>query len=112
MWDDDQDGTPEDYELQRQLVEELDARAMRLLGPILTALPRVNSTGLRVAGLKIMWRPGIIIDVLTGPHGYGRLRAYTQAYELSDGFIDRQLVTTVVLPRLREAMILDDLADI
>jgi hypothetical protein len=113
MWDDDQDGTDEDYAAQSALVEEVRRRSHHLLRSTDTTIPVNYGSGTQrrarvdIVDIKFEEQQGLWIDVFLA--GDGDRRAYTEHNSGDPIFINRKLVTEIVLPLLRNAMILDDL---
>jgi hypothetical protein len=112
MWDEEQSGEPVDPEL----IEELHHRCEHLVRSRGRSVPINWGPGYkltaRVGPLYIRWLEdrGVQIDMFE-PGADVSVRAYTQDKGVG-GFINRHLVDTVVLPALRKAMILDDIADV
>lgn len=117
MWDDDQDGTPEDYAEQAALVDELKERCYRLIERDGRTLPVNFGSGTittcRVGDVVIKFeeRRGIWVDVFCpGMSSANGDRAFTE--NIGDAaYLNRYRVREIVLPILRQAMILDDIVD-
>jgi hypothetical protein len=117
MWDEDQDGTEEDYAVQRALIDELRHRCLKLLriegkqehvdyGPGVITVCRVGPVTIKWAEDRDLW-----VDVfIPGESQLNGDRAYTENKGVG-GYINRYRVREIVLPYLRQVMILDDIVD-
>ena len=109
MWDEAEDGTPEDYAYQRSLVDELNTRCDKLLNGLTRNVKfKAGPVIIVIDSLGVLTIDAVVLD--------GRDRAYTgicgkTPLHALPKYIDRFLVSTTVLPTLRAAMLLDDLAE-
>lgn len=114
MWYEEIEGTAKDDAYRAELVAELKDRSHRILQSTKVTIPVnygsgvLRRTTVGPVDIKCEHQRGIWIDVFV--EGDGDRRAYTE--NGGEGvFINRRLVTEVVLPTLRRAMILDDIVN-